>query len=72
MAWFCAPALEIEPVIWTPEYGVLGVPIDCAGPLAARCVRSPLKQTIRELHILADKTDLPCPQFRIDDFLQCA
>jgi hypothetical protein len=43
MAWFCTPELEIEPVLGTPIYGVLSVLIDCAGPLTALCVRSPLK-----------------------------
>ena len=44
MAWFCAPALEIEPVIWTPVYGVLSVLIDCAGLSTDRCVGSPLER----------------------------
>jgi hypothetical protein len=49
MAWFC-PELEIEPVIWTPVYGVLSALIDRAGPLTAGCVRSPLKRYQRIIY----------------------
>lgn len=47
MAWFCAPELAMEPVIWTSVYGVLSVSIDRAGLLTVRCVRSPLKRSQR-------------------------
>ena len=37
--WFCAPELELKPVIWVPIDGMSDALIDCAGPLAC----SPLK-----------------------------